>query len=105
NPANTSPIGTGPYKFDTYERGQYIIAVRNPDYWREGLPYLDQIIWRIIPDQAAAAAAIESGQIQLSAYSSLALSDMDRLQHDDQLTVSTRGNEGNAAMNTIEFNF
>lgn len=105
NPANTAPIGTGPFKFERYERGQYIIAVRNPNYWREGLPYLDQIVWRIIPDKAAAAAAIESGQIQLSTYSALALADLDRLQHDENLVVSTRGNEGNAAMNTIEFNF
>lgn len=105
NPANTAPIGTGPFKFEEYERGQYIIAVRNPDYWREGLPYLDKIIWRIIPDKAAAAAAVESGQIQLSAYSMLALADLDRLKGDDRLVVSTKGNEANAAMNTIEFNF
>lgn len=105
NPANTAPIGTGPFKFERYERGQYIIAVRNPDYWRDDLPYLDQIVWRIIPDKSAAAAAVESGQIQLSPYSSLALADMDRLKNDDRLEVSTRGNEGNAAMNTIEFNF
>lgn len=105
NPANTAPIGTGPFMFKEYERGQYIIAERNPNYWRDDLPYLDQIIWRIIPDNAAAAAAVESGQIQLSPYSSLALADLDRLRHDENLVVSTKGNEGNAAMNTIEFNF
>ncbi|MFC7551263.1 ABC transporter substrate-binding protein [Pseudoroseomonas wenyumeiae] len=36
NPANTAPIGTGPYKFVEYQRGQYVIAERNPDYWRQG---------------------------------------------------------------------
>ena len=56
NPANTAPIGTGPFMFKEYERGQYIIAERNFNYWRDDLPYLDQIIWRIIPDKAAAAA-------------------------------------------------
>jgi ABC-type transport system substrate-binding protein len=30
NPANTAPIGTGPFKFVRYERGQYVIAERNP---------------------------------------------------------------------------
>ena len=54
NPANTAPVGTGPFKFVQYERGQFIIADRNPDYWNEGLPYLDRIVWRFITDKAAA---------------------------------------------------
>ncbi len=105
NPANTAPIGTGPFKFSKYERGQYIIAVRNEKYWRKGFPYLDQIVWRIIPDQTAAAAALEAGQVQISAEGALALADLDRLKKNPKFEVSTRGNEGNAVMNTIEFNF
>src|SRR3546814_11340637 len=69
NPANTAPIGTGPYKFKEYKRSQYMIATRNPDYWRKDMPYLDEVVWRLIPDNAAAAAAVESGQVQVSPYS------------------------------------
>ncbi|MCL4697623.1 MAG: ABC transporter substrate-binding protein [Burkholderiaceae bacterium] len=105
NPANTAPIGTGPFKFSKYERGQYVIAVRNDAYWRKGFPYLDQIVWRFIPDPAAAVAAIESGQIQMSAEGGLPLADLDRLKKNSAFEVSSRGNEGNAVMNTIEFNF
>ncbi len=105
NPANTAPIGTGPFKFVKYERGQYVTAVRNDAYWREGFPYLDQLVWRFIPDQSAAAAAIESGQIQISPEGALALADLVRLKKDPRFEVSTRGNEGNAVMNTVEFNF
>jgi peptide/nickel transport system substrate-binding protein len=36
NPANTAPIGTGPFKFVQYERGQFIVAERNSNYWRKG---------------------------------------------------------------------
>lgn len=104
NPANTAPIGTGPFRFVEYQRGQYVIAERNPDYWREGFPFLDRIVWRIINDRAAAAAAIESGEIQFSPFSSLSLADMDRLAQDDRFDVGTRGNEANAVFNTIEFN-
>ncbi|NEL99709.1 ABC transporter substrate-binding protein, partial [Escherichia coli] len=43
NPANLAPVGTGPFKFVKYERGQYIIAERNADYWRSNAPYLDRI--------------------------------------------------------------
>jgi peptide/nickel transport system substrate-binding protein len=80
NPANTAPIGTGPFKFVQYERGQFIIAERNPNYWRKDSPYLDRIVWRVITDKSAVAAALETGQIQLSSYNGLSLSDLDRLK-------------------------
>lgn len=105
NPANTAPIGTGPYKFVQYERGQYIIAARNPDYWREGQPYIERIVWRIITDKSAATAALETGQVQLSAYSQLSLADLDRLQRHPDFEVTPRGSEGNIFNNTVEFNF
>ena len=104
NPANTAPIGTGPFKFVQYERGQFIIAERNPNYWRKGLPYLDRIVWRIITDKSAASAGIESGQLQVAPYSSLPLADLDRLKKDARFEVTTRGNEGNGVTNTLEFN-
>lgn len=104
NPANEAPMGTGPFKFETYERGQYVIAVRNENYWREGFPYLDRIVWRFITDKAAATAALEAGQVHMSNYSSLPLADMDRLSRDDRFEVSSRGNERQPFQNTIEFN-
>jgi peptide/nickel transport system substrate-binding protein len=104
NPANTAPIGTGPFKFAQYERGQFVIAERNPEYWRKGYPHLDRIVWRFITDKAAAAAAMETGEVMLSMYSLLGLADLDRLRKDSRFEVSTRGNEGNAVNNTVEFN-
>ena len=104
NPANTAPIGTGPFKFVSYERGQFIIAERNPNYWRKDFPYLDRIVWRVITDKSAVAAALETGQIQLSSYNGLSLSDLDRLKSDKRFEVSTRGIEANAFNNTLEFN-
>ncbi|CAH2599960.1 ABC transporter substrate-binding protein [Rhodovastum atsumiense] len=104
NPANTAPVGTGPYRFVQYERGQFIIAERNPSYWRAGLPYLDRIVWRVITDKSAAAAALEAGQIQISAYNALPLADLDRLKDDPRFEISTRGLEANAFNNTLEFN-
>ena len=104
NPANTAPIGTGPYKFVEYQRGQYVIAERNPDYWRQGFPYLDRIVWRFITDRSAATAALETGAVQLSAYNGLPLADLDRLKNDERFEVSTRGVEANVFNNTLEFN-
>lgn len=104
NPANTAPIGTGPFKFVEYQRGQYIIAERNPNYWRKDQPYVDRIAWRFITDKSAAAAAMETGAVQLSAYNQLSLADLDRLKKDPRFSVGTRGNEANPFNNTVEFN-
>lgn len=105
NPANNAPIGTGPFKFVQYERGQHIIAERNPNYWRNNMPYLDRIIWRVVGDRAAAAAQMESGQLLFSPYSALSIADMQRLGRDPRFESTTRGNEGNVRNNTLEFNF
>jgi peptide/nickel transport system substrate-binding protein len=105
NPLNLAPVGTGPFKFVQYERGQYIIADRNPNYWRPEAPYLDRIVWRVVTDRAAAAAQVEAGQILYSPFSGLTISDMARLGKDPRFVVSTKGNEGNARTNTVEFNF
>src|ERR1700709_889811 len=105
NPTNLSPVGTGPFKFVKYERGQYVIADRNPDYWRPNAPYLDPIVWRVITPPAPAPAQMEAGEIHYSPFSGLTISDMARLAKDKRFIVSTKGNEGNARTNTLEFNF
>ena len=105
NPVNLAPVGTGPFKFTQYERGQFIIADRNPNYWRPNAPYLDRIVWRVVTDRAAAAVQVEAGQILYSGFSGLTISDTARLAKDKRFIVTTKGNEGNARTNTIEFNF
>ncbi|NPU12893.1 ABC transporter substrate-binding protein [Bradyrhizobium sp. 83002] len=104
NPANLAPVGTGPFKFVKYERGQYVIAERNADYWRANAPYLDRIVWKVITDRSAAAAQLEAGELHYSPFSGLTISDMARLGKDKRFIVSTKGNEGNARTNTLEFN-
>ena len=52
NPANNTPIGTGPFKFDKWEKGSYIHLVKNEDYYLDGKPYLDEVYYHVIPDAA-----------------------------------------------------
>jgi ABC-type transport system substrate-binding protein len=66
NPANQTPIGTGPFKFKEWQRGQYIHLVRNDDYWKPGLPYLDAIYFRVLPDASARAFALETQQADVA---------------------------------------
>lgn len=63
NPANTEPVGTGPFRFASYEPGTEIRATRNEDYFEEGLPYLDEVVMRIIPEEATQVLALENGEV------------------------------------------
>ncbi len=63
NPYNTRPVGTGPFKFKEWVKGQYIVLERNENYWKKGLPYLDRIIYRIIPSSEAMMLAFQKGEI------------------------------------------
>ena len=57
------PTGTGPYKFESWTRGEQLVLVRNDDYWGE--PALtEKIIFRPIADNAARLQALQTGEIQ-----------------------------------------
>lgn len=104
NEYNTAPVGTGPFKFVEYQRGQYVLAEKNEDYWREGYPYLDRIVWRFIKDKSSAAAALEAGEVHESGFIGVSMADIERLSNDDRFDVGTEGYENNVAHSTIEFN-
>src|SRR6201996_9253479 len=57
-PTANKPIGTGPFKFGQWDRGQFVRLDRNDKYWKPGLPYLDHIIARFIPDSATPSAPL-----------------------------------------------
>jgi peptide/nickel transport system substrate-binding protein len=61
------PMGTGPFKIDVIRPGISYSLVRNPDYFKEGLPYLDRIEITIIEDRTTAIGALATGQIDLMA--------------------------------------
>ena len=59
-----NPVGTGPYMLESWERGQQITAVRNPDYWGEA-PSIDAFSVRFIPDKQTSLAALQAGEVDL----------------------------------------
>jgi peptide/nickel transport system substrate-binding protein len=61
-------VSIGPFKLTTYAPGQRLIFDRNPRYWKKDaagvqLPYLDQVILEIVPDQNAELVRLQSGQL------------------------------------------
>lgn len=101
NPHNIRPIGTGPFKFERWDRGVSINLVRNEQYWDSGKPHLDTLIFRIIPDLTAASAALETEAVQLA---SVALSNVKRLRGISQLQVSEISAPYSPGLVGFEFN-
>jgi peptide/nickel transport system substrate-binding protein len=62
------PVGTGPFALARWDRGDRIVLRRNPDYHVKGLPRLDQVTFRFIPDANAALAALQAGDIDVMAF-------------------------------------
>lgn len=91
NPANATPIGTGPFKFDKWEKGSFIHLVRNDHYHVKGLPYLDDIYWQIIPDAAARAVAYETGKVDVVVAGAVEFSDVPRLSKLPNSCVTGKG--------------
>lgn len=60
-----SPIGTGPFIFKEWAPGDHFTATRNPNYWRQGLPYLDSITYKPIPDPQSRGNSLKAGNIDL----------------------------------------
>lgn len=62
----SNPVGTGPFKFVEWKRNDSITIEKNEDYWQEGLPKLDKVVFESIPDNAARLNALTAGEIDLA---------------------------------------
>ncbi|MCK4789951.1 MAG: ABC transporter substrate-binding protein [Desulfobacteraceae bacterium] len=59
------PIGTGPFEFVEWKPKEHFKVKKNKNYWVKGLPYLDGIIMKIIPDETIRLAALQSGELDV----------------------------------------
>lgn len=60
-----NPIGTGPFKFAQKQAGSYVKFVANQDYW-DGRPYLDSIVFKIVPDADTQVAQVQAGDMDFA---------------------------------------
>ena len=105
SPNETAPIGTGPFVFKEWSRGNYLIYERNPAYWDPDKPYLDRLVVRFITDAAGRSVALETGEADLAGWTPVPLSDVKRLGANPALVIDTHGNEyQNNQFYRIEFN-
>jgi peptide/nickel transport system substrate-binding protein len=82
----SAPIGTGPFRFDDWVRGDRVVLRRNPEYHVKGLPHLDRLTFRFIADPNAVLAALKAGDIDVSNFG-LGAEHVQDLQKDPRFSV------------------
>jgi peptide/nickel transport system substrate-binding protein len=92
-------VGSGPFKFVSYNEGDSIVYTRNEEYYREKAQ-LEQVIIKLMPDQSAQEAALQSGEISMMRVTSQ--TKLDKYNADDNYTVYTLP-EGR--LNYLAFNY
>lgn len=85
-----NPVGTGPFKFAEWKEGDYILLEKNPSYWETDasgsrLPYLDQVMIKIIVEPSTLVAALKTGEVDLINYAAPQF--MGDLRKDPKLTA------------------
>jgi ABC-type transport system substrate-binding protein len=59
------PVGTGAFKLDEWTLGQRLVLEKNADYWREGIPYLDQITFEVGQEPVVALLRLQNGEVDV----------------------------------------
>ena len=103
HPANTETVGSGPFMLESYTPGESIILKKNPNFFIDGRPKLDEIVIRIIKDPSALLIAMENGDADMYPYIA-ASQQITRLQKTDHLVVTPEGYAGIGAINWLAFN-
>ncbi len=65
-PLGEHPVGTGPFRFVEWRPGERIVLERNPDYYLPGIPEIERVSFRFIPDGAARALALQAGDVDIA---------------------------------------
>src|SRR5699024_10675826 len=95
---NENPVGTGYFKFDEWEPGEYVRVVRNDDYWDEPAK-LDSVTFKVISENSTRVAELETGDSHIS--NPVRPVDVERLNSLDGIWVNE---QGSVSLSYIGFN-
>ncbi|HWQ63017.1 MAG TPA: ABC transporter substrate-binding protein [Methanospirillum sp.] len=95
-----TPIGTGPFKFESYTDGKEYVLVRNDKYWGEK-PKVDKIVFKLIPDENTRTMALKSGEVDIlgSGLSTIEPSRVQDLESTSGISIEKR--DGDMAIGLI----
>ncbi|MCP4687373.1 MAG: ABC transporter substrate-binding protein [Desulfobacterales bacterium] len=97
--AKSNPVGTGPFQFVKWVRGDRVEMVRYDGYWNPRLPYLDKVTFKFISDASAQTAALKSGAIDVIGYIAAPESAM-MMSRDKRFKVLAGSTTGEVIMST-----
>ncbi|MGD2271533.1 MAG: ABC transporter substrate-binding protein [Desulfobacterales bacterium] len=97
--AKSQPIGTGPFKFIKWIRGDRVEMIRFDGYWNPALPYLDKVTFKFIGDASAQIAALKAGDIDVLGWISAPESAAE-LSRDKRFKVYAGTTTGEVIMST-----
>ena len=104
NPYNLKPIGTGPFKFAEWKRGEYIYLARNEHYWRPGQPGMDGIYYRVCPTPEQRMVAMETGAVDLAMADDIDTVLVSRLRANPNIETVTDAYNGTSEITIMDLN-
>lgn len=96
-------VGSGPFKFVEFTPDQQVILERFDDFFIEGRPYLDKIVYRIIKDASARTIGMENGELHLTTFENT-VRNIKRMKENDALEVTDEGYAAIGPINWLAFN-
>ncbi|MBK8421938.1 MAG: hypothetical protein IPL17_24625, partial [Anaerolineales bacterium] len=76
---NRNPVGAGPFIVSNWASGESITMTRNPNYYETGKPYLDSLVFAIVPEPAAQIAMMLNSEAQMQLWPGEFKADYDEL--------------------------
>ena len=80
-----SAVGTGPFIVEEFLPGEVLRLRKNENYWQTGLPYLDEVVFQVIPDVNARATALEAGDVDVAM--NISIPAIDEFRNNGDFTV------------------
>jgi peptide/nickel transport system substrate-binding protein len=99
NPYNATPVGSGPFKLQEWVKGDHVALIRNENYFKKGKPYLDRVVFKVMPSSATAAIAFENGEADF--FLNPSPLDAIRLRSNPAFVVTDKGRQGYATVETL----
>ncbi len=89
----TNPVGTGPFKFKEWVKGEKVVLEKNPDYWKSGKPILDQLVFQFFPQYQTALNSFRAKNTDIILW--LNNADADPLKKEPGVRIEEMGLFGN----------
>ncbi|WP_221567852.1 ABC transporter substrate-binding protein [Alkalihalobacillus sp. TS-13] len=84
----SNPVGTGPFTFQEWKRKNRVVLNKNEEYWVDGYPKVNQVVFRVIPDNSNRLNALKSGEIHL--MDGLSPENIEEIENDENFKVFSR---------------